>query len=237
MATESSFRDREARCNLLRDAVAGFVPAFNPPDASIGIAPFTVFLAKVNEENTRVETLEAEYTAPAAERADLTREIKLRATQALNRLKSNRAWAPNYKAAKLAADKLRGVRPRKSAPVPESASEESAKRRNQGEQAYAEVAALFGKFIAAAAAADGYETGAPVEIEEATMEAMRLQLVNLNNSLSQIDVQLTAARQKRKITYFGEEGLQKKTQSIKSAVKGQYGLRSAPWLAVKGIKW
>ncbi|MFT5468202.1 MAG: hypothetical protein ACI8UO_003310 [Verrucomicrobiales bacterium] len=93
---------------------------------------------------------------------------------------------------------------------------------------------MFGKFITALGGADGFDTGAPVEISLATLGGLKQQLLDLNTNLSDRDAKLTTARQKRKVGY---EGLRQKFQAVKNSVKGQYGLKGAEWESVRGIRW
>ena len=129
--------------------------------------------------------------------------------------------------------------PKPNVPVPPpegGVSPAEEKSRNKGEQAYVELAAHFGKFIAACSGAAGYAPPATV-ISLGTLNALLSQLRSLNEGLSSQGALLTKAQMQRQILYYGENGLEEKFQSAKAAVKGQYGQASANYAVVKGMKW
>ena len=232
-----SFRDRQARSELLRDTVVPFSPPYNPPDVTLQISTFTAFLTSVDAANDAVDLQEASYSTQSTTRANLAKTIKARGTQILARIKSNVAWISEYHSAKLAANKLRGVSPRKATPTPEEPTPAEVQKAKATEQAYAEISAAFDKLIAVATGAAGYATGVPTEISSASLTSLSTQFKGLNTTLSSLDGALTTAREKRKILYYGPKGLQEKFQGVKDSVKQQYTQSSAEYLAVKGIKW
>jgi len=234
---EQSYRDRQARAELLRNMVAGFGVPFNPPDATLNVAGFTTFLASIDTANNQVDVQEASYTTSATERSQLVISIKKRATQMVGRLKSNGAWAGEYASAKQTADKLRGKTPPKPKPPTDVPTPDHTKTRNTGDQAYAEVAALLEKLVTTATGAAAWATGVPTELSAATLAALVTELTSLNTSLSTLDASLTTNREKRKLLYFGPKGLQEKFQFVKDSVKGQYGQSSPEYASVKGIRW
>jgi hypothetical protein len=245
--SEKTYRDRQTKAEGLRDACAGFSPAFVPADASLTVANFSAFLAggggvtlAVEAANTAVETLESGYTSNATTRVALVKTIRAAATQATGYVKSNKAWKNEYKAVKRLADKLRGVvPPKKTAPPPPPGSEPpaEAKKRNQGQQAYGEILAHLSGLTAALTACPGYNPpGAEITISK--FNEYQSSLRSLNAGLSQTENNLGTARSKRQRLYYeGEACLEAKFQAIKNAVKGQYGQASAEYGAVKGKKW
>ena len=238
--SERSFRDREGKARDLGNAIEGFTPAFAPADADLSVVSFTALVAQAETINNSVETLSGQYTTNADARAEAIKAIKAAVTQALSYLTSNKAWKSNCKAAKMAADKLRGIRPPKPKPPAPPAggapTPAETKKRNQGEQAFVELAAHFGKFIAACTGCAGYAPPA-AEITLPALNGLMSPLRSANEFLSELDAQLTTAQQQRVILYYGEDGLAERFKLVKLAVKGQYGPASANCATVKGMKW
>lgn len=239
--SEASFRDRQGKAQSLHDATEGFTPTFAPADTSLSVANFSTFIGTINAANTSVETLAVNYTTSATTRVALVKAIRSAVTQALGFVKSNKAWVNQFKAAKMAADKLRGVRPPSNTepppPLPPGTpAPEPEKSRNKGEQAYVELTAHLGSFITAITACAGYAPTA-TDISLSTFNGLLSQFNGLNGFISQLGSQLTTTREKRRRLYFEGDCLHKKFNAIKDSVKGQYGQKSSQYGTVKGIKW
>jgi hypothetical protein len=240
--SEKSYLDRLGRTRLLLAVVEGCSPAFLPGDDSLTVVNFTAFLNTVEAANEQVADLETDYSLGATERVNLVKSLRDAVTQAVGYVRSNRAWATQFKAVKMAADKLRNIRPRaKEAVVPpgEPGGEQPAERatRSRGEQAYVELQVHLTALIAALTACDGYNPPSD-EITLVAFDGLLTQFRGLNLSLGQLAGQLTTAREvRRQMYYHGEECLKEKFQAIKNAVKGQYGTKSTAWHSVWRIKW
>ena len=222
------------------NSITEFTPAYVAADADVGVVKFTELVEQVRNINNLVDGISGVYTTDAATRATLIKKIKGRVTQALSYLKSNKAWKSNYKAAKMAADKLRGTRPPKSklppAPAPGEASAAQQKKRNQGEQAYVELAGHYKKFVAACTGAPGYAPPS-LDISVGKLNELLSMLISLNGGLSAQESQLTKAQQDRQILFYDENGLAERFQLVKAAVKGQYGQSSAHYASVRKLTW
>lgn len=240
--SEKSFIDRQARSRFLIDVCEGFEPVFTPGDESLTVGNFSGFLDGVGSANEGVADMEVDYTNSATERVALVKKIREAATQAVSYVKSNKAWAPKLKAAKMAADRLRNMRtPSKPAPLPSGTpgGEPPAvsEKRAKGGQAYVELQAHLAALGTALAACPGYAPPSP-DIALGTFDELLEQFDGLNESIGQLASQLTTARVARRNLYYdGEECLERKFQAIKNGVKGQYGQKSKEYRAVKGIKW
>ena len=142
-----------------------------------------------------------------------------------------------FEVAKMAADKLRGLRPpRTPTPPPPDPPGPADGTRNRGEQAYVELAAHLGAFIAVVATCPGYAP-ATVPIKLATLTASHTAFTTLNGTLCASATGLSTAREARRLLYDRPGCLAEQFKLIKAAVKGQYGPNSAPWAVVEGIKW
>ena len=153
------------------------------------------------------------------------------------RLKSNVAWKTQDASARKVLAKLRGVRPKKPKPPVGGEPPAEVKKRNSGEQAYAEVALLWEKFIGVATAAPGYATGVPPAIDPGTLSGLLSSIKGINSFLCNLAGQITPKQAQRLVLYFEPGGLQEKFLAIKEAVKSQYGTGSSEYIAVRGIKW
>ena len=234
---EKTFVDRHARGESLRDLCAGFSPLFGPADTTLTVVNLTAFLGQVGALNTEIGTLQGNYTTQAANRVALVKTIKAAATRVAARLKSNAAWKSEEKTARQVLNKLRGVRPPKPKAPAEGEPPVEAKKRNSGEQAYAEVAALFEKFIGVATAAAGYTTGAPAAITPGALNGLLSSLKGSNSFLCNLDAQIGPKQKKRQALYFDAGGFQAKFLAVKESVKSQYGTQSPEYQSVRGLKW
>ncbi len=241
MATsERSFRDREGKALTLKNAIANFAPPFAPADPDLSVVNFTALVAQATTINDSVEGFSGTYTEDADTRVSLIKTMKTAVTQGLAYLQSNKAWKASFKAAKMAADKFRGISPPQPKapppPPPGGPTPAEEKKRNKGDQAFVELAAHFGKFIAACTGAAGYAPPA-AEISLGTLNGLLSSLKGFNGSLSTLAVQLSKAQQQRQLLYYKEDGLADRFQAVKAAVKGQYGVAGANYGVVKGLKW
>ena len=240
--SEKSYRDREGKSQSLREAIAGFTPVFAPADISLNATSFQTFIGGAAAANTNVETLEINYTNNATARVALVKTIRAAVTQAVGFIKSNKAWATQFKAVKMAADKIRGVSPPTKIvlpppPAPGEPPTPPNKPRSKGEQAYVELAAHLEGFITAISACTPYAPPSAA-ITIPTFSASLSQFKGLNSFICTLDTQLTSAREARLALYYnGDSCLERKFQAVKEAVKGQYGQTSTQYGAVKSMKW
>lgn len=234
---EKTFIDRHARSFSMRDFTAGFSPVFAPADASLTAANFGTFLGTVGTLNTNILAQQGTYKTQATSRLALLKTILSATTQALARLKSNAVWGAEFKSAKQVADKLRGKRPAKPKLPEEGEPPVEGKKRNSGEQAYAEAAALFEKFIGILTATAAYSTGVPAAISLGTLNGQLSGFKGLNSGLCTLAASIVTNQKKRLQLYFETGGLQEKFQSVKNAVKSQYGQNGPEYASVKGIRW
>ena len=235
--TETSFVDRHARGLLLRDMTAGFSLAFNPADTSLTATNFQTFLGTVGTLNGDIAGAQGAYKTQSVTRVTLVKTIKTTVTQALARLKSNAVWSSEWVSAKQVADRLRGGRPPKPKAPAEGEPPETEKKRNSGEQAYAEVAGAFEKFIAIVLTAPGYAAGVPAAINAASLAGLLTAIKTQNSALCTLSAAILGNQKKRVKLYFEKGGFQEKFQAVKESVKSQYGQSSAEYQSVKAVKW
>lgn len=246
MPSEQSFQDRIGRFTLLKEACQSMNPVFVPVDLDIQIPAQDSLLAQLNACCTAVDNAANDLKDVSGPRATLVKTIKERVTRALNRVQSNRAWAAKLPAVKAAADKLRNIRPAKSAPLPVPADPDApvAKKRERGGQSYKDIEGHFGKFIQALGKCAGYDTGAPAEITLPNLTVALTQLKGFNDSVPEKeiilqDLQIERLRifQSKKPLPDGSASLQNRWVRIKKAVAAQYGRSSGEYALVSPIKY
>jgi hypothetical protein len=134
---------------------------------------------------------------------------------------------------KKAADKVRGVRPHKKKGAD---PEPDAKKRQQGERSYVEIAAFFKTFVTRVEGLPGYSPqDAKIGIDE--LLDRWTELDELNKSLSTAGGALADAIADRSAAFIGPAGLKFVFDGMKTSVKGQYGQASAEYLGIRGIQW
>lgn len=237
MPTESSFADRLARGQLMQGKIALFTPAFAPADGTLTAASFLTFCGTVEAANDETAVALDAWRTVVKERQDLVKEMKATATRVIAYLKSSPTFAGRLKNAKAAADKLRGVRPRAPKNPPPAPGTPAAKKRNTGDQSYADLEKHFKVLINAVTGLAAY---APAPLTNP------ITLANLNGTLSTYKSKNAAliplestwrdkvdARSKK---FDGPGGLRAKMKAIKNATKAQYGQNSSQYEQVKNIK-
>lgn len=231
--TEKTFADRLGRAQLLQSTIAGFTPAFAPADTSLNAANFEDFVTVLEAANVEVNDQRDTYATKAALRTDIVREAKTRAMQAINYVKSNSAWGRHFDTLKPTYDKLRGYRPaREVVPVEPPATAAEKKAIKSGQQSYADIEGLFGKFLKALGKVPGYAPPAPT-ITLAELNTFAASFSELNDQLAGLAAALSIAIKER---YDAFDLLNDKNQDIKAAVLAQYGIKSAEYKSIKGIK-
>lgn len=230
---ENSFADRLQRGHSLHAVIVAATPVFAPADASLTAAAFATFLTSLATGNTAVADATADWRTAIATRADLVVTIKDRALRALNRVKSNRAWALQLPAVKAAAEKLRGYRQPKPKLPPDTPAPAT---RQSGDQSFADIKQLLTSLNAALGKVAGYDTGAPVDITVASLTALATQLEGQNTLVAGREQALAAARASRRDAFDGETGLRNRMTAIKAAVASQYGTTSPTAKQAKAVR-
>lgn len=109
------------------------------------------------------------------------------------------------------------------------------KKRNVGEQSYAEIAGYFKNLISTVTGIVGYaptNTDLTVAQMDMLFTAFNTKNTAMNNLYSNISILVG----ERANMYDGENGLRERMLAIKDAVRAQYGIDSPEYNSVKGIK-
>ena len=234
MPTESSFQDRAQRCTTLKDAVATLDPPYAPPDPKFALAALTAAIAAAESANTLVSDQRALYEDDVSDRQALVKALGPLVTQSLAYVKGNTVWAKRYEAVKNAADKVRGTRPKY--PKPGADPEADKKTRERGERSFVEITAFFKAYLSRLNGLAGYAPTADA-IKLPALEALWLQLDDLNKSVSTLSQDLADAIRDRSDAYTGKLGLKFVFDGVKTSVKGQYGQSSPNHRAISPLRW
>ncbi len=246
MLSERSFPDRIGKFVLLKDACETMGPVFAPPDTDITIAAQITLITTLNTCCTNVSNAAVDLKDLSDTRAASIKVIKERAGRAVNRVKSNRAWALKLPAVKAAADKLRGAKvPKSTGPVPPADPDAPVpKKRDRGGQSYRDIEGHLGKFISALAKCTGYDTGAPPDIFSGAFTTLLGTLKTANDAIPDKEVALQDAQvdrlrifESKKPLPDGSASLRDRWARIKQSVAAQYGRSSVEYELVKGIKY
>ena len=237
MPSERSYPDRHARAVLLQTNIAGFSPAFAPADASLSAANFLAFCGLVEVANDAVGNSLGAWRVLVEERQEMVKTMKATATRVLAYLKSSAAFAGRLKTATAAANKLRGVTPKKPKAPAEPPPGEPAKSRNSGNQSYGDIAQYFKALIVSVTGLAGYApapAGNPITLSNlsGTLSNYR----SKNEAILPLEVTWRDKVGERALIFDGKNGLRDKMTAVKNAVKAQYGQSSPEYGDVKGIK-
>jgi hypothetical protein len=221
----------------LQTAVAGFSPAFAPVDASLAPAAFLTFLNSLDAMGTDVGTAVGLYTNGVQRRTPMMADIQDRALRVLSLVKSNASWAAFLPNIKKLVDKIRGNTPKQpKPPAPgEGPGSPPAKKRNTGEQSFADIEDNFEKLIAALGSVPGYTPPAS-DLTIANLTTLATDFAAKNLAMSTLGNTIGMKQKARLEAFDGPGGLKEKMKAIKEAVRSQYGSTSAEYEQVKGIK-
>jgi len=246
MPSEQSFMDRLGRFTSLKDACAGFTPAYAPGATDITSAAQVALLTLLNNKCVDLEVAETDLKGMTDDRVTAVKMLKELATRAVNRVKCNREWAAKLANVKVAADRVRGMKvPRAQLPPPPVDPEaEPPPRRDRGGQSYRDLEGHVTKLIAALQKVTGYDTGAPPDIQIGHFESLRDHFRAGNDTIAQAEVDLRELQLERLRLFAskkplpdGSASLRDRWARIKSAVKAQYGTSSEEYALVAPIKY
>ncbi len=236
--SERTFVDRYQRATTLSSAISSFDPVFAPANNEKILPPaFATFVEEVDAANSAVTGASDDYTAQVEERNELLAGAKDRCSRVISLLQAVPAWSHELTAIKRHYDKLRGYRPARVKPPVGDTGETGVKaqKRNQGEQGHAETAKHIANIASGLEKINNYTT--PVDdISAAAIRELADDYAELNGAMGSLALDVTVAREKRHAIYEGPDGLRERMKAIKSAIRAQYGTKSAEYVAVKGIR-
>lgn len=229
--SERSFADQTGKATLIKEATETFDPPFAPPDADDLPANFGTYITSCIDKNTEIGTARQDYSNGAKERLDMVKDLKNRAMRSMTNVESVDAYESFAKGLKITYRKLRNYKvPGAKKPDP------NAKKRNKGEQSFADIENLYKTFLAGLSAIPGY-THLDAELQLPALNTLYTNFHDKNVAMAELGAEenrLTAERYD--MFYNTETGLKARMLSVKNAVKNQYGPESPEYLSIKGIR-
>lgn len=234
MPSENTFADKFGRGKLLNETIKSFTPVFSPFDVSLKTAAQDIFLDSLAAKSDLVNALRSDYTSSMEIRNKMIKDLKTRSSMVRNFVESVVAYKVYWTALRNVVKKILNYKPPKAPKVETGTPEEVKKKRNRGEQSYADLANLLKNLISLLEGIVGY---APVNTQLTIVELTALydslvtQNTDMGNKAGKLDVAVVA----RKELFDGTGGLKERMKATKASVRAQYGNTSAEYLAVKGI--
>ncbi len=230
--SETTYDDRLGRGKLMNTTTTGFAPAFTPTDPDITPANFGTFLAALETKNLDVKNARSSYTTGAGERIVIVKDVKTRSQMTRNYVDSVSAYKAFRTTVRNITKKILGYRtPKPKLP----AGSTPPKKRNVGEQSFAELAGFFKNLISTVTGIAGYNpTNTDLTIPQ--MTTLFGTFDTKNTAMDTLASNLSVIVGERFNMYDGTAGVKEKMLAIKAAVRAQYGNTSPEYNSVKGIK-
>ena len=232
-SSDSSYADILSRADTLASAITQFTPAFTTADITLLPMAFTSFVNGLRTLNNTTNTANTDYSNGARERNVMVKDLKTRAMRAMRYVKSNVAWATNASTLKMTYDKLRNY---KTAPpkLPTTGTPGEVKKAiKNGEQSFGDIDSLFTKFVVGLSKVAGYNPPA-TELTLMNMQTLNTNFTTKNKAMAGLGE--TAALQVR-ARQAGFTDLRTKATAIKNAAGAQYGMQSAQYTSIKGLRF
>jgi hypothetical protein len=229
--SERSFADYVGKAKAEKEIVETLDPPFNSPNPDDDLVVFDLYTTNCQDKNVAVETSRLNYSNSAVKRNLIVKDVKHRAMRSMTNVKSVVAYKPFARGLEIAYRKLRRYKvPGTKKPNPD------AKKRNQGEQSFADIENLNKTFIAGLTAIPAY-THLDDTLKLPALNTLQTSLSTINTTMAELDAaekRLTAER--HAMFYNKTTGLKARILSIKDAVKNQYGPDSTQYAALKSIR-
>jgi hypothetical protein len=236
MASERSFHDRYGRAQRLNEAIVQ-MPGYEPSESTISLTAYDLFLQDIEQINTDVGSLQEEYKSATTERRELflsEEGIRRRASAINSYCKSLTGISSTLPTIQRLISKINNTRRPPSNKAPEGGE---GKRRNSGEQSYAELTQYMGELIAVLnKIADKYKPNNPL-LTLGNL-AMFLVLIKEKNKLvAEKEYALSKKSKDRNEMYEGKEGLKKRMSAIRAYIRADFGRTSPEYLAISELKY
>jgi len=234
--SEQTFSDRSGRATTMNETVNGFSPPFAPGDVSLQYANFKAYNGTCLDKNEQVGDFKQTYTTMAGQRFTHTKNIKDITRRCKNYIESKKSLKPYLKTANALSLKITNSPNKKPKAPSGSETGSETKKRNSGEQSYADISSNFKVFINFLnGIGGGYDTPTS-ELQTANLLPLQTGLVTFNEDLGELAGNVKVSGGQRKVLYDNEDGLKDKMKSIKRGVKSQYGPTSPEYNSIRLIK-
>lgn len=233
---ETTYADRLGRAIILKESVEGFIPAYAPVDAELTLANFQILLGMISTKNAEVGNLKDTYSTEAGVRVAVVKDLKARSRGAKNFVISTKTLKKYHSTVKRSCAKITSSRTKKTVIPSDPSTPENQKKRNKGEQSYADIAGNFENLISLLTDIGVGYAPFDADLTIANLTTVHTDLLQKSKDLGEFFGQVSVAVKERFDLYNDDEGLREKKKAIKAAVKSQYGADSAQFNAIKGIK-
>lgn len=237
MVSERSFQDRYGRALSLKEALE-LIPGYSPSDEMISLGKFNALLDEIADMNNGIGVLKDEYTRAVTERRLLffdTQGIKKRASAILNYCKSVSSIKTSMPSIQKMVKKINNQQKPKNSAAP--APEGEGKKRNTGEQSYAELTQfMYDLNEMLKTLGDAYSPNNPL-ITTDNLTAYINSLKLKNEASAESDFKYSKAIKERTALYEGDNGLREKMAAIRAYMRGDFGANSPEYLAIRELKY
>ena len=185
----------------------------------------------VGEANDAVAAGVDGFSEAVTARSGDAKKAQALTTQVVAYVKSNSEWKLKFPRIKQLGDKIRGIKPPRKT-VPRKAAAQGApaakpeKKRDRGDQSYADIASNFKAFAVVVGGLAKYNPP-DAAIKGPALTGLGAKLETNNTAVASTDQALDEAQRARGVMFNAPEtGLEAKFQAEKNAVKGQYSQKS-----------
>jgi hypothetical protein len=148
----------------------------------------------------------------------------------MNYVLSVKALQSYWLTVKRASQRVTTIKPTKPKPG------ETEKKRNKGEQSFADISNNFQAFTGLIVTIGGSYLPSSPDLTVASMTPLKTSLDGQSKTLGEKAGELSVQRVVRINLFNKEDSLRARMNSIKNAVKSQYGSSSPEYITIKGIK-
>jgi hypothetical protein len=229
--SERSYADKVGKAKYVKEASEGFTPAFNSPNPQDAPAVFGLYITSCEDKNVEIGKIRQNYTNGTVERKNIVKDVKTRAMRSMVNVKSVDAYKPYAKGLEIIYRKLRNYKvPGGKKPSPD------AKKRNKGEQSFADIENLYRTFLAGLTAIPAY-SHLDDSLKLPALNALYTLYHDKNVAMAELNsTEKRVTAERYAMFYDDTTGLSARMLSVKDAIKNQYGLTSPEYLSVKSIK-
>lgn len=237
MASEKSFLDRYGRAQRLKEALEQ-MQGYQPSEDTLSAESFTLFLQNIGVINNEIGTLQEEYSTAVTERRQLffSEEGLRRRASAVNEycksLSGIKTISPIIQ--RLVSKISNSRRPASPKAPPEGDTE---KRRNSGEQSFAELTQFMGELISVLnKISDAYKPNNPL-LTIQSLESFLDMIKEKNRLVAEKEYAYSKKSKDRNILYEGESGLKERMKAIRAYIRADFGKESPEYLSVKELSY
>lgn len=233
--TEMTFADKLGRGYLMQETINNFDPIFNPVDTDLTPANFLITLDGITAKNSLVDGMRSNYTTNVGLRNVMVKDLKSRSSLTMDVIKSAPAFKQYKSTVHNIVKKILNYRPPKTSTPTGGENPEETKKRNRGEQSFADLSGLFTRLVGVITEIVGYDPPNPI-LKLAEMTNLDTTFKAKNKEMGDLLSELELAIKERYNMYNGENSLKEKMKAIKAATRSQYGADSVQYETIKGIK-